>query len=64
MLWNDFCAAFRDAQRTISQADSMANEMADMVSQRLHLVSPSSLTLLKRRLRHFNTHTRKWDKEK
>lgn len=63
MNWDDFRQAFNTARNTMNQADSVANEMADMLDGRLRKVSGYRLEKLKRQLRDFNMHTGQWKDE-
>ena len=63
MNWDDFWKSFADARNTMSQADSVADRMADMLGGRLRKCSGKTLAQLKRELRDFNIQTRQWKDE-
>lgn len=58
--WDEMRAAYREAETQIRAADIIINEMARILRGRLRNVSYGYLTTLKRELRDYNIHTRKW----
>lgn len=53
--------AISEARITFEAADSIAEDMANLLRGRLRMVSSgSTLCHLKRELRNFNMHTREW----
>lgn len=61
MNWDDFRAAHNQAQLTIRQADSIAEDMARLLVGRLRKVgSDCTLKKLKRELAAYDAHTKRW----
>lgn len=62
MNWDDFRESFNDGKQAIRQGDSVARQMAEMLTGRLRKanVNYSVLTALKKELRDFNIHTGEW----
>lgn len=56
----DMQVAINEAQKTLSQADRVAQQMGRLLQGRLKNISPYVLEQLKRELRDFNMHTGKW----
>lgn len=52
--------AMREAQHTMSAADSVAETMADMLRGRLRKVSAPTLVRLKKELDGFDAHRKVW----
>ena len=60
MYWDDFRKCFADAERTMKQADDVAENMADMLRGRLRKVSPYILKQLKHEISQFNARDCTW----
>ena len=60
--WDMMREAVAQAKNTLSAADSVANQMACILSGRLRKVDSWMLKALKKELRAFNSHTGRWDK--
>ncbi len=60
MNWIEARQAIQDARNTMSSADGIANDCADILEGRLRRVNQYKLARLKRELRDFNIHTGKW----
>ena len=60
MQWQDFWAAFADAENTLAKADEIANQMARILVRRLRRVDGYLLENLKRELRSYNMQTGEW----
>jgi hypothetical protein len=58
-LW-EMKQAINDAKQTIKAADDVANSIASILPGRLRHVSVWTLAQLKKELREFNAHTRRW----
>lgn len=52
--------AINEARETMRAADSVANDLASLLRDRLRKVSPWHLVELKRQLRDFDAHTKRW----
>lgn len=62
MNFDEMHAAVKDAERTLSLADGVITKIARMLIGRLRKVESGwVLADLKRELRGFNIHTKKWD---
>jgi len=59
--WDEMRSAFREAERQVSAADVVVNDMASMICGRLRKVSVARLQKIKKELRLFNAHTGRWD---
>lgn len=55
--------AMREANATMSAADSVANQMADMLIGRLRKCQSWYLKKLKKELSQYNAHTGKWKED-
>lgn len=53
-------AAVRDAEMTLSAADTVACQLAPLLAGRLRNCHSSDLARLKRELKDFNIHTGRW----
>jgi hypothetical protein len=58
--WDEVRAAYYEAKNQLDAADSICNDMAEMLCGRLLKVSSYELKKLKRELRDFNIHTGVW----
>lgn len=61
--YDQFRAAMRDAEVTMSAADSVAENMARIIEGRLRKVPSWILKKLKRELSQFNANTGKWKED-
>lgn len=55
--------AMFEARQQMSAADSVADDMANMICGRLRKVNPYYLKKLKRELQSFNAHTGRWKED-
>jgi hypothetical protein len=60
MNYNEVKEVLDEAMRTENAINSFVCRFAEFCVGRLRLCSPGVLVRLKRELRHFNIHTRKW----
>jgi len=60
MYWDDFRKCFAEAERTMKQADDVADDMAAMLCGRMRKAPPYVLKRLKRELSQFNARTGRW----
>jgi len=60
MYWDDFRKCYAEAEKTMKQADDVADSMAAMLRGRMRKVSPYVLKQLKRELSRFNARTGRW----
>lgn len=60
MNWDEFQDAWGAAKRILRQADSIADNMAAMLCDRLQLLNHHNLCSLKRELARYNMRTREW----
>lgn len=63
MYWDDFRKCFDEAERTMKQADDVAEDMAAMLRGRLRKVSPYVLKQLKHELSQFNARNFAWKEQ-
>lgn len=63
MYWDDFRKCFADAERTMKQADDVAENRANMLRGRLRKVSPYVLKQLKHELSQFNARNLAWKEQ-
>ena len=59
-VFDDTRAAVREANATLRAADTVANDMAELLRGRLGHVRPHILKQLKKELKDFNMHTQRW----
>lgn len=52
--------AVYEARATLNAADSVANDLAELLRDRLRKVSPYRLAALKRELQAFDAHKKQW----
>jgi hypothetical protein len=62
MNHDELKAALAEMRRTQNAADSVANTAAELLVGRLQYVSDYNLGQLKKQLRAYNPHTRRWKK--
>ena len=58
--WAEYQAAISDAKITIYQSDNIVRTIGGLMVTRLRSMKGSDLADMKRKLRKYNTHTRKW----